>query len=181
MVNRHALTDEQWSRVYLRLPQSRGPRSEQNDRRFVEAVVWIARTGVPWRDLDRQFGAWKSVYNRFRNWARRGWWVEVFRGHDIEEEIASIMDASVVRAHQDAAAGAVRKQTRSGAPAEDSRRSSMLSLPSTVDPSSCALPLANVTRRRSPRTCWTLSAAATASPTVATMPTVSSKRPSSAI
>lgn len=116
-MNRHALTDEQWSRVYPRLPRSRGPRSEQADRRFVEAVVWIARTGVPWRDLDRQFGAWKSVYNRFRNWARRGWWLDVFRGHDIEEEIGSILDASVVRAHQDAAGG------RGGPEANDIGRS----------------------------------------------------------
>lgn len=71
----------------------------------MEAVVWIARTGVPWRDLDRQFGAWKSVYNRFRNWAHRGWWADVFRGSDIQEDIASIIDASIIRVHQDAAGG----------------------------------------------------------------------------
>ena len=104
-MNRHALTDEQWSIVNERLPQRRGPKSEKTDRRFVEAVVWIARTGVPWRDLDAQFGSWKSIYNRFRNWARRGWWADVFRGCKIQEEVASIMDASIVRAHQDAAGG----------------------------------------------------------------------------
>ena len=75
------------------------------DRRFVEAVVWIARTGVPWRDLDERFGAWKSIYNRFRNWALRGWWPDIFRDCEIREEIASILDASIVRAHQDAAGG----------------------------------------------------------------------------
>jgi len=104
-VNRHALTDEQWSTVYQRFPQRRGPRSEETDRRFVDAVVWIPRTGVAWRDLDRRFGAWKSIYNRFRNWAHRGWWADVFRGAEFLEEIACIMDASIIRAHQDAAGG----------------------------------------------------------------------------
>lgn len=104
-VNRHALTDEQWSVVYSRFPQRRGPRCEVADRRFVEAVIWTARTGAPWRDLDGRFGTWKSVYNRFRNWAHRGWWAELFHGVEIEEEIASILDASIVRAHQDAAGG----------------------------------------------------------------------------
>ena len=104
-MNRHALTDEQWAAVYERFPQRRGPRSEETDRRFVNAVVWIARTGAPWRDLDRQFGAWKSIYNRFRNWAHRGWWSEVFRESELQGEVACILDASVVRAHQDAAGG----------------------------------------------------------------------------
>lgn len=104
-MNRHALTDEQWSKVCERLPQRRGPRSEDGDRRFVEAVVWIARTGVPWRDLDHEFGSWKSIYNRFRNWAHRGWWADIFHDGEIREEVASIMDASIVRAHQDAAGG----------------------------------------------------------------------------
>jgi transposase len=71
----------------------------------VDAVVWVARTGVPWRDLGEQFGVWKSIYNRFRNWAHRGWWAELFRGCEIEEEVASILDASIVRAHQDSAGG----------------------------------------------------------------------------
>ena len=71
----------------------------------MDAVIWIARTGVPWRDLDKQFGAWKSIYNRFRNWALRGWWADIFRDGDLEEEVGSILDASSVRAHQDAAGG----------------------------------------------------------------------------
>jgi transposase len=71
----------------------------------VDAVVWVARTGVPWRDLDVAFGSWKTVYNRFRNWAQRGWWEIIFRGGEITESLGSILDGSVVRAHQDAAGG----------------------------------------------------------------------------
>lgn len=88
-----------------RLPQRTGPRSESGDRSFVDAVVWIARTGAPWRDLDTEFGHWKPIYNRFRRWALRDWWWEIFRGTTIVEEVGSIMDASIVRAHQDAAGG----------------------------------------------------------------------------
>lgn len=89
----------------MRLPQRRGPRSEQRDRDFVDAVLWMARTGAPWRDLDSSFGAWKTIYNRFRRWAVRGWWLNIFRGTPVEEVMASILDASVVRAHQDSAGG----------------------------------------------------------------------------
>lgn len=51
------------------------------------------------------FGSWKSIYNRFRNWAQRGWWEQIFRGTEISECMGSILDGSVVRAHQDAAGG----------------------------------------------------------------------------
>lgn len=78
----------------------------RGERNFVDAVIWIARTGVPWRDLNEIFGPWKTIYNRFRNWCLRGWWTEIFRGSHIAEEVGSILDGSVVRAHQDAAGGA---------------------------------------------------------------------------
>lgn len=91
--------------VRERLPQRRGPRSDPADRNFIDAVVWMARTGTAWRDLDPSFGPWKRVYNRFRRWAIRGWWLDVFRGTKIQESIGSILDATIVRAHQDAAGG----------------------------------------------------------------------------
>jgi transposase len=76
-----------------------------SDRVFVEAVVWVLRTGAPWRDLEPVFGPWKRIYNRFRRWALRGWWLEIFRGTSIHEEVGSILDASIVRAHQDSCGG----------------------------------------------------------------------------
>ena len=104
-MNRHALTDEQWSAISPRIPQQRGPQSERANRNFIDAVVWLATTGAPWRDLDASFGPWKTVYNRFRNWALRGWWKQLFRDTPFEEKVGSILDASIVRAHQDAAGG----------------------------------------------------------------------------
>jgi transposase len=49
------------------------------DRLFVEAVLFRAKTGLPWRDLPERFGPWKSVYNRFSNWARKGHWLTIFK------------------------------------------------------------------------------------------------------
>src|SRR5688572_13747249 len=104
-MHRHALTDEQWKRLQAVLPKQRsGPKAL--DREFIDAVLYRAKTGVAWRDLPERFGPWKSVYNRFSNWARRGVWEEIFKALRIEvDETGSIVDASVVRAHQDASGG----------------------------------------------------------------------------
>jgi transposase len=106
-MHRHALTDEQWKRLEKVLPkQETGPHSKIGDRLFVDAVLFRAKTGVAWRDLPERFGPWKSVYNRFANWARRGIWEQVFRSLQLEvDETGSIVDGSIVRAHQDASGG----------------------------------------------------------------------------
>jgi transposase len=76
------------------------------DRTFVEAVIFRAKTGTPWRDLPDRFGPWKSVYNRFNNWAKKGHWAAIFQALRFEvDEVGSIVDGSVVRAHQDASGG----------------------------------------------------------------------------
>ena len=76
---------------------------------FINAVIYRAKTGIPWRDLPERFGPWKSVCNRFANWAKAGVWELMFAALSIEleedDEEGSIVDASVIRAHQDAAGG----------------------------------------------------------------------------
>ncbi len=59
-------------------PQKTGPRPVLGDRLFIEAVLFRAKTGLPWRDLPERFGPWKSVYNRFSNWARKKRWEVIF-------------------------------------------------------------------------------------------------------
>ena len=106
-MRRHALTDKQWERLQELLPDRRpGPTSKLGDRLFIDAVLYRARTGCPWRDLPEHFGPWKTVYNRFYNWADRGVWARIFNELQLDvDETGSIVDASVVRAHQDASGG----------------------------------------------------------------------------
>ena len=106
-MHRHALTDQQWERLQPLLPLVRtGPAAKRGDRLFIDAVLFRAKTGVPWRDLPERFGPWKTVYNRFTRWAILGVWEKIFKALQIpDEELASIVDGSVVRAHQDAAGG----------------------------------------------------------------------------
>lgn len=106
-MQRHALTDAQWARLRPLLPiRSEGRKATRGDRLFVDAVIYRAKTGVPWRDLPERFGNWKSVYNRFRNWSEKDCWAQIFRELRIDiDDTASIADGSVVRAHQDASGG----------------------------------------------------------------------------
>ena len=106
-MHRHALTEDQWRRLQAVLPkQKAGPQATRGDRLFIEAVLFRAKTGMPWRDLPERFGPWKSVYNRFSNWARKGHWEVIFKELQLEvDETGSIVDGSVVRAHQDASGG----------------------------------------------------------------------------
>jgi transposase len=106
-MHRHALTDEQWRRLQAVLPkQKAGPEATRGDRLFIEAVLFRAKTDLPWRDLPERFGPWKSVYNRFSNWAKKGHWATIFKELQLEvDETGSIVDGSVVRARQDASGG----------------------------------------------------------------------------
>jgi transposase len=105
-MHRHELTDEQWLRIRPLIPQTPGPRSKLGDRTFLNAVLWRAKTGVPWRDLPSRYGPYKTVFNRFSRWAQRGVWERIFKELQFEiDEVGSLLDGSIVRAHQDAAGG----------------------------------------------------------------------------
>ena len=97
------LSDAQWERISLLLPGKVGDpgRSGANNRLFVEGVLWIARTGAPWRDLPAAFGNWNSVFQRFRRWALKGVFDAIFKSlsGDPDFEYAMI-DGTIVRVHQ---------------------------------------------------------------------------------
>ncbi len=73
------LTDEIWAAVAPLLPGKDGdPGCHGRDNRlFLEAVFWIARTGAPWRDLPPEFGKWYTTYTRYHRWDRKGVWPRV--------------------------------------------------------------------------------------------------------
>ena len=74
MKRRHELSDEQWLRIEPHLPGRKTDpgRTGKNNRLFVDAVLWIAKTGAPWRDLPERFGNWNSVFQRYNRWCKRG-------------------------------------------------------------------------------------------------------------
>jgi len=103
---RHELTDEQWKKIKGILP---GKRSDpgctaRNNRRFVDGVLWIARTGAHWRELPKEFGRWNTVFQRYNRWGRTGVWERLFKAmvDDPDFEYAMI-DSTIVRAHQHSA------------------------------------------------------------------------------
>jgi transposase len=108
MADRHELTDDQWRRIEPLLPGRAGNpgRSGVDNRRFVNAVRWIAKTATPWRDLPERFGKWNSVFQRFNRWCKRDVWQQVAKalGGDIDLEHL-LLDSTIVRAHQHAAGG----------------------------------------------------------------------------
>ena len=71
---RTVLTDAQWERIAPLLPGKKGDpgRSGDDNRRSLEGILWIVRTGAPWRDLPDVFGNWFTVWKRFRRWALKG-------------------------------------------------------------------------------------------------------------
>lgn len=108
-MHRHELTDEQWAQIEPLIPIRRGPQSERGDRNFVNAVMWRVKTGAPWRDIPERYGSWKTVYNRFDRWAKKSLWEGLFKRLRVDvddvDDVGSLIDGSVIRAHQDAAGG----------------------------------------------------------------------------
>ena len=105
-MRRHELSDDQWAKIEKLIPPRTGRPSEVGDRNFIDAVLWIAKTGAPWRDLPERFGPWKTIYNRFHRWANREVWRDIFRAAAVsDDDVGGILDSSVVRAHQDASGG----------------------------------------------------------------------------
>lgn len=102
-MDRSVLRDEQWQRVAPLLPGKIGDpgRSGEDNRRFLEAVLWIARTGSPWRDLPEGLGKWNSVFVRFRRWAVKGVFETIFeRLSDDPDFEYALIDGTIVRVHQ---------------------------------------------------------------------------------
>ena len=79
-MERFVLTDAQWAKMEphcLGKPTDPG-RSGSDNRRFVEAVLWIVRTGSPWRDLPPVFGNWNTIFKRYRDWVKAGVFTRLF-------------------------------------------------------------------------------------------------------
>jgi transposase len=129
---RYVLTDERWAAMEPLVRQAKTHKGGQppklGDRLFFEALLYLARTGVPWRDLPAEFGAWDAVYNRFRRWVASGALARLFDGLTADPQFDGVrrvfIDSTIVRAHQHAA-GARRKHKRSGRVGRPGRKPSV--------------------------------------------------------
>ena len=116
MPPRHAIQDADGERIKHLLPGQPGQHGKvaKDNRLFIDAVLWIAKTGAPWRDLPERLGPWGSVWKRFDRWARKGTWAAVFEALQDPDLEWLILDSTVVRAHP-CAAGAPKKPAAPGA------------------------------------------------------------------
>lgn len=107
MKRRYELTDEEWLKIQHLLPPERTSkpgRPAKDNRTFVNGMIWILRSGAPWRDLPERYGPWKSVYTRFLRWAKKGILTQALEALSEEADMENLMiDASYVRAHQHSA------------------------------------------------------------------------------
>jgi len=108
-MHRHDISDEAWKLIEPHMLGQRGQWGgvTEDNRRFINAVFWILRTGAPWRDLPPEYGNWNSVAKRFRRWVEQGLWERILEKLiDDPDYEWLIIDASHIKVHPHAA-GAV--------------------------------------------------------------------------
>lgn len=84
MAKRHAVTDAQWEVIQAHWPTTMGRPSD--DRNFIDAVAFRLNTGIQWRDLPERFGRWSTIFTRYNNWAKAGWWAAISEALQIDFE-----------------------------------------------------------------------------------------------
>ena len=128
---RFDLSDEEWALLEPLMPGSRKS-ARVDDRKVLNAIFYVLRTGMPWRDLPDRYGPYTTAYNRFNRWSRRGIWKKIFdRLASKSRDSLYLIDNMIVKAHRaasgakggrkirrsaSAAAGGARKSTPSSTP-----------------------------------------------------------------
>nr|WP_278360193.1 IS5 family transposase [Zymomonas mobilis] len=111
------LTDAEWEIIEGLLPSERGrcARPAKSNRLFLNGMLYVLRTGCPWRDMHERYGKWNSVYVRFRRWAEQGVWdalLETLVDLGLTDDWQHMIDSTIIRAHSQAAGakgGRIRK------------------------------------------------------------------------
>jgi transposase len=102
-MERLVLTDAQWAKMEPHcLGKASDPgRSGGNNRLFIEAILWIVRTGSPWRDLPEHFGKWNTVFVRYRDWVKADVFKRLFDAVSEEPDMEyAMVDATIVKVHR---------------------------------------------------------------------------------
>ena len=90
-MRRHELTDRQWEQLAPLLPPERPAtgRPSRDHRTILNGILWKVRTGAPWRDVPERYGAWATLYSRFRRWRVAGMWDRVFAAVQTQADAAA--------------------------------------------------------------------------------------------
>jgi transposase len=109
---RGEMSNQQWEQIKPLLPPQKPHTGcpAKDHRMIINGILWILRTGAPWRDLPERYGPWPTVSGRFYHWRKTGLWQQVFallqKEADAEGKLnweLHLVDGSVIRAHQHAA------------------------------------------------------------------------------
>ena len=122
MTHRHAISDADFARIEHLLPGRPGQHGgvAKDNRRFIDAVLWIARTGAAWGDLPERLGLGNSQWRRFDRWAARGRWDPILAALRDPDMDVLILDSTAVRAHPCAAGAKKRGAAPAGSPSRPS-------------------------------------------------------------
>ncbi len=104
-LHRHDISDHSWEIIAPHLPGKKGDWGgiAKDNRQFINAVVWVLRTGAPWRDLPPEFGDWKNTHRRFCRWRDKGTWERLLAVVIDEPDFEWLMiDATHIKAHKHA-------------------------------------------------------------------------------
>src|SRR5215210_1132842 len=98
---RYELSDQEWSVIRAMLPTKPRGIPRVDDRRVLNGIFWVLRSGAPWRDLPEMFGPYTTCYNRFVRWRRAGVWGRIIDALAAAHDAAvQMIDTSIVRVHQ---------------------------------------------------------------------------------
>ena len=117
---RGLMTDEEWAifMPFLTTASSLGGRPPKNHRHRLDGIVWICRTGAPWRDLPAAFGKWNSVWKQFRRWCESGVWdllLQALADSGGALDMLQMIDSTIIRAHRCAAGEKTEEQNQHSA------------------------------------------------------------------
>ena len=109
---RFELSDEEWELLEPLMPKARKS-ARRDDRKVMNAIFYVLRTGMPWRDLPERYGPYTTAYNRFNRWSRRGIWRRIFDTLAAKSrESLYLIDSTIVKAHRAASGAKGGRKTR---------------------------------------------------------------------
>jgi len=111
-IHRYEIADEQWERIKNMLPAEhpkfgkRGRPAKYDNRSMVNGILWIAKSGAPWRELPERYGPWQTVYSCFRKWRKLGVFEAIFHALSGDADMENVsIDSTSCKVHQSANGG----------------------------------------------------------------------------